>query len=324
VKARLPSPSGHLEAPTSRFNASTGPVGVRAITVKTTHILIVRGLVVTNTLWRLHHFERIAARNLKEAFEEARSRKTISQGDRRLVEKNKASDLNAANPFARILLGKHLWAEFERHFGLSDIRPLPDEPLYWVTLADVRCMTDLDQRNVDVADMNQGLRRGLKGLSYIGIMDLGLYANIQPGTRYCKRSCVSWHLHLFAWGETRREIKARAKRMNDLPNNYRPIIPRPQGKGFDWSQVTAENIAWRFPYMCKTPRKAYRIGRLKDATGNEASNPLFRSNKSDLRPGQRITLFNLLKRHDLDDLLIAGGEGVAIRRRAIRAALKVR
>lgn len=153
-------------------------------------------------------------------------------------------------------------------------------------------------------------------------MDLGLYANIQPGTQYCSRKGVSWHLHLFAWGESRKEIKARAKRMNELPNNYRPIIPRPQGRGFDWSQVTAANIEWRFPYMCKTPRKAYRIGRRKGAKGDDARDTSFRSNRSDLRAGQRITLFHLLKRHDLDDLLIAGGEGVAIRRRAIRAAEK--
>ncbi len=275
---------------------------------------------MTSVLRRLKCFEHIAARNLKEAFEEARSRNSISLGDRSRIEKVKASDLNAANPFARCLLGKHLWSEFESYFGLSDLKPIPDEPLYWVTLADLECITDLNQRNVDIAGMIRKLRYGLKGLSYVGIMDLGLYANIQPGTQYCSRKGVSWHLHLFAWGETRKEMKVRAKRMNELPDNYRPIIPRPEGVGFNWSQVTAANIAWRYPYMCKTPRKAYRIGRRKDAAGDVASNSLFKSNKSDLRPGQRITLFHLLKRHDLDDLLIAGGEGVAIRRRAIRAS----
>lgn len=277
---------------------------------------------MTSALRRLNCSERIAARKLREAFEEARSRNSISLGDRCFVEKVKASDLNAANPFARILLGEHLWCEFESYFGLSSLQPVPDEPLYWVTLADLDCITDLDQRNVDIAGMIRKLRHGLAGLSYVGLMDLGLYANIQPGTQYYNHRGVSWHLHVFAWGETRKEIKARAKRMNALANNYRPIIPRPQGKGFDWSQLTAENIAWRFPYMCKTPRKAYRVGRRKNGEGDDASNPLFRSNRSDLRPGQRISLFHLLKRHDLDDFLIAGGEGVAIRRRAIRAALR--
>lgn len=109
-------------------------------------------------LSRLKCFERMAARKLGEAFQEARSRESISIGDRRLVEKVKASDLNAANPFARILLGKHLWSEFESYFELSNLRATPEEPLYWVTLADVDCITDVDQRNVDIAGMIRKLR----------------------------------------------------------------------------------------------------------------------------------------------------------------------
>lgn len=253
--------------------------------------------------------ERLALRKLQEAFDVARNQNSISLFDRQVILPSEIDDLNAANPHARILLGNALWSEFSEFFGLSESQPIPEGPLFWLTLVDIGCMTALDARHVDIAGMIRLLRTGLRGLSYIGVIDPGLYANIQPGTNYRERTGVNWHLHLFAWGEDRRQIKARAKRMNELPDNYRPIVKRPQGEGFNWSQITEDNITRRFRYMCKTPHKAYRIG------------PTFIQGKSDLRHGQRITLFHLLKKHWLDALLIAGGEGVAIRRRAIRSVL---
>jgi hypothetical protein len=70
--------------------------------------------------------------------------------------------------------------------------------------------------------------------------------------------------------------------------------------------------------MCKTPRKAYRIG-VKKRTDPEGNTEFsFQSNKSLLRPGQHITLFHLLKKLSLQDLVVAGGEGISIRRRALR------
>lgn len=265
-------------------------------------------------LSNLNSQERISARKLTEAFDLARNGYSVTRRDRLLIRPSQDIELNGANPFARILLGRKLWSEFEDHFNLSTSRPIPDCPLFWLTLTDLSCMTALDSKDADIPIMTRKLRHGLEGLSYVGVMDLALYANIQPGTQYKKKTGINWHLHLFAWGEDRRDMKLRAEYMNELPCAYRPIDPKKFG--FHWKQMTAASITWRFPYMLKTPRKSYRIGRR--ANVDEIR---FRSNRGDLRPGQRITLFHLLKHHLLDDLFIAGGAGVEMRRRAIRSAV---
>ena len=251
--------------------------------------------------------ERTATWKLLRAFEEAKNRHTIGFGDRQLVRASNAGELNAANPYARTLWGNSLWSEFNSYFDLTESRLIPETPLFWVTLVDTDCMTELEVRDPDVTAFAHRLRKGLRGLSYLGMMDSGLYANIQPGTNYSFRTGMNWHLHIFAWGENREQIKDRAKLMNACIDNYRPIVLRESGgEGFNWSQVTEDNFARRFRYMCKSPRKAYRIG------------PTFIQSKSELRHGQRITLFHLLKNLSLDELTVAGGDGVEIRRRALR------
>ena len=118
-------------------------------------------------------------------------------------------------------------------------------------------------------------------------------------------------------------MKRRIKRLNKLIDNYRPIVPREGGGvGADCRRVTEENIARRARYMCKTPRKAYRID-VKTGTDPEGNTEVFfKTYKSLLEPGQHVTLFHLLKHLDLQDLLIGGGEGVEIRRRALRQLVR--
>lgn len=246
---------------------------------------------------------------LRRAFAEARNRHSIGLLDRGLISASNADELGAGNPYARMLWGNALWTEFSSCFDLTESNAIPEVPLFWVTLVDIKCMTSVDVRDVDPVALCHHLRRGLRGLSYVGMVDPALYANIQPGTNYAEKTGVNWHLHLFAWGESRRQMKDRAKFMNEASDNYRPIVPRPKGEGFNWSEVTSESFARQFRYMCKTPRKAYRIG------------PTFVHSKSNLRPGQRVTLFHFLKRYSLDGLTVAGGEGVAIRRNTLRRAL---
>jgi hypothetical protein len=260
--------------------------------------------------------EKVTRKALCHAFDVARNRHQITLSDRSLA---RSRELNAAVPYARVELGNSLWREFLAHFALSEFQPIPSVPLFYVTPVDIGCMTALDAPQVYVGEFVRQLRRGLRGLSYVGIVDVSLYANISPGTNFADRSAVNWHLHLFAWGETREVFKARAKPLNDEIENYRPIIPRPAGIGFHWQEVTEENYSRRFRYMCKTPRKAYRIGRTEtmDAKGCKIIN--LKQGKSLLRPGQRITLFNLLKQCPLEQLVVAGGEGVALRRRALRS-----
>ena len=47
----------------------------------------------------------------------------------------------------------------------------------------------------------QRLRRGLRGLSYLGMIEPAYYVNVCQGTHVHGKRTVSWHLHLLAWGE---------------------------------------------------------------------------------------------------------------------------
>jgi hypothetical protein len=50
--------------------------------------------------------------------------------------------------------------------------------------------------------------------------------------------------------------------------------------------------------------------------------PKFKQWKDDLRPGERLTLLQLMQDMYLDQLAVAGGEGAAILRRVKRRALQ--
>ena len=278
---------------------------------------------MTNVLEGLVAQERMAARKLFDAFERSKNRSSITLRDRQIIRPSEASELNAANPYARILLGNALWTEFSKFFDLSESQPIPKAPLYWLTAVDLGCMTALDATNINVGGMIRHLRFGLEGLSYIGMLDPGLFANIQPGTAYPHRTGVNWHLHLYAWGEEPKLMKRRIKRLNKLIDNYRPIVPRDGGGvGADCRRVTEENVARRFWYMCKTPRKAYRIDVMTRTDPEGKIEVGYETHKGLLRPGQHVTLFHLLKNLGLDDLTVAGGDGVGLRRRALRQLVR--
>jgi hypothetical protein len=257
---------------------------------------------------------------LADAFQRARTGSSITQQDRQIIRACEAGYLNAANPYARTALGNALWGEFAHHLGIVESSSFPNVPLFWLTLADVGCMTALNATSIDVAGFVRHLRSGLQGLSYIGILEPALYVNIQPGTNYPDKTGTCWHLHLVAWGASRNEMKALFKKLNTSQENYRPIIHRNYGGvGADWRPMTEENLVRRFRYMLKMPRKAYRVGRKKIISPDGQVDFKFTHNKALLQPGHHVTVFHQLKRLCLDELLIAGEEGVGIRRRALRS-----
>jgi hypothetical protein len=72
----------------------------------------------------------------------------------------------------------------------------------------------------------------------------------------------------------------------------------------------------------KAPRKAYRLYRVERITPDGEIVLRFKQKTSDLRPGDRLTLLQLMQDMYLDQLAVAGGQGVDILRRAKRRALR--
>jgi hypothetical protein len=260
--------------------------------------------------------ERKSACKLMEAFEESRTKRLVSWFDRQLVQPSQADRLNAANPHARIKWGNALWAEFVSHHELSETRRIPNVPLFWVTLLDIKCFTKCDATEVDLVAMGKFLRRGLRGLSYVGIFDPALYVDIASGAIFPDRRGVNWHLHLFVWGATAQEVKARCDKMNKKgPQALKSIMPK--GRGAHWTFVTPETLEIRFRYMVKWPQKEYRVGRQKNRRLVDCRRREYKHNKADLRKGGYVTLFHLLKKLWLPDLTVAGGEGSSLRRQTL-------
>jgi hypothetical protein len=267
-------------------------------------------------LKRLEAQERKSAHKLMVAFEESRTKRPVSWFDRQLVQPSLADRLNAANAHARVRWGHALWTEFANHFELTETNRIPNVPLFWVTLLDVKCFTKCDATEIDLVAMKKLLRRGLRGLQYVGMFDPALYVDIAPGTIFVERRGVNWHLHLFVWGLTAEEIKARCEKMNKKgPHALTSIMPK--GRGAHWMPVTPETLEIRFRYMVKWPQKEYRVGRRKKGKPGSHHRRKFKHNKNDLRKGGYVTLFHLLKKLWLPDLTVAGGEGSSLRRQTL-------
>jgi hypothetical protein len=265
---------------------------------------------------------------LLHAFQESRRRSSISQRDRHLLRPDARRHLGSVNRFARIRWGQAVCREFQEFFGLDDHHPFPHQPLFFATLTHVSCCTSHDESFVDIPRYKNQLRKGLAGLSYLGMIEPALYVNVAPGTKLSTKRAVSWHLHAICWGEGRLQMREQFRRLNQdgiycslldsqlgahqkqIPNSYLGNLKR-------------TFLADKLRYMLKSPQKAYRIYKTEHVTSDGEVVPCFRQRKSNLRAGDRITLFHLLKGLYLDELAVGGGDGVDMLRRIKRAAVRL-
>jgi hypothetical protein len=272
--------------------------------------------------------EQRSDRQLHRAFQESRRRHSIAHQDRQLLNAGSRRDLCSVNRFARIRWGQAVCQEFQDFFGLDDHHPFPKRQLFFVTLTQVSCCTPPDKNFVEIPRFNNLLRKGLVGLSYIGMVEPALYVNVAPGTRLRWKRAVSWHLHAICWGESRKKMQNRFGRLNK-EGVYRSIIDSQLGAHQKEipSKFLANGkrtfLADKLRYMLKSPRKAYRIYKTNRVTSDGEVVPCFRQKKSELRKGDRITLFHLMKRLYLDELAVAGADGTAMLRRIKKAAARV-
>jgi hypothetical protein len=150
------------------------------------------------------------------------------------------------------------------------------------------------------------------------MIEPGLYVNVAPGTVWTNKKAVSWHLRAICWGENRRQIKKRFARLNldgwyvSLLSSQRGAdqkeivdcrLPRDQDRTF---------LADKLRYLLKSPKKTYRIYKTDRMTTHGELVPCFPQRKSELRKGDRITLFHLMKGLHFPELAAAGGDGTDI------------
>jgi hypothetical protein len=227
--------------------------------------------------------------------------------------------LNAVSPRARVKWGKMICEEISQHFHLGPDHPEPDQRVFLVTLCDRRCCTSHQANNIDISRFKKMLRQGLGGLSYLGMMEPAYYVNVCEATHVHGKRLVCWHVHLLAWGESRKDIKKRINRLNDRGI----LLPIADGLAAAHQKcIFKGKLASKIAYILKAPRKAYRLYKWQQVTPAGEIILRFRQKKDDLRPGDRLTLFRLLQDLHLDQLALAGGAGADILRRVKRQVLR--
>jgi hypothetical protein len=151
---------------------------------------------------------------LRSAIEETRNLSLVQRSYYLQLLNSPCHYLNAVSPKARIRWGEMVCEEFSDYFHLGPNKPEPDQRIFLLTLCDRRCCTSHQAKNIPIGQFIRILRRGLRGLSYIGMLEPAYYVNVCKGAHVHGKRLVSWHLHLLAWGESKSAIRTRIEGLN--------------------------------------------------------------------------------------------------------------
>jgi len=253
---------------------------------------------------------------LDEAFETARNGHTVSRVDRKLLKQRVCRELIAVNNYSRIMWGCAICNELSGFFCHDDGDVEHVQDVYLFTLVHRGWATSVSGQDIDLYKMKHRLWSALQGLSFLGMIEPALYANLEDGLFRDKR-CIFWHLHALVWGVSEGRLKKLAKSLN-ASGTYQAIAP-----GFDPADartITQGTLPIVAGYMLKSPTNAYRVYGFNKDSNDASIAPNYKQWKDPLRPGERITLFHALKHHYLDQLALSGGEGRQLLARAKRTA----
>jgi hypothetical protein len=244
---------------------------------------------------------------LKQAFETAWNRDSVPISNHRLINQHHSAHLLAVNHQSRLIWGEAISEQLAAHFCLPGSVD-HQQPVFFITLCDVGCATSVDDTDPDIARFKSHLRAGLRGLSYFGAIEPAYYTNVQKGARVKGRRCVFWHLHALVWGITAQEFRDLVAEL-EASGRYRSIaetLPGAHGE-----EIKQGDLPSMTGYIFKPPANAYRLSRRKIV---RRGLPLFyfKQGKSPLRPGERVRLFHTMQNLCLDELALAGGDGVAL------------
>jgi hypothetical protein len=252
---------------------------------------------------------------LKQAFETARNRNSVPISNRRLINQHHSAHLLAVNHQSRLTWGEAISEQLSEHFCLPGSVD-HNQPIFFITLCDVGCATSVDDTDPDIAGLKSHLRAGLRGLSYFGAIEPAYYTNVQKGARVKRKRCVFWHLHALVWGITAQQLKDLVAKL-EASGRYRSISETlPGAKG---EEIKQGDLARMTGYIFKPPANAYRLSR-REIVRQGLPLFYFKQGKSPLRPGERVRLFHTMKNLCLDELALAGGEGVGLLASAKNAA----
>jgi hypothetical protein len=195
---------------------------------------------------------------LRLAFEESRRRHTVTRGDRELVRGRFRHELLAVNSFSRRIWGEVTSDQLSMFFCDGGDGSGHKQDVLFVSLMDVTCARSPEDQltEADLEFIKNRLRYGLRGFSYIGMIEPAYYVNLQQGVRYDGKRCMFWHLHTLVWGISRKKLKkhlgklAAAGWYSAIADGLDPTHTR---------KIKQGRLPAHVAYLLKSPSKAYRV-----------------------------------------------------------------
>ena len=224
--------------------------------------------------------------------------------------------LPAVNSKARIKWGAVFIQEIFQFFGITTDEDGPNEAMFLVTIADKSHLTSDQPQQINLTRIKRKLEAGLRGLSYIGMIEPEYYNNIYGLSGNKQKNVVSWHGHLLVWGATEKQL---AKRLAKIKPRFTPIMPGLCA--VHKKIIPRDQFGYKLCYIIKSPCKEYSIGQRRERDERTGAVKL-KQNSRKIRPRTRVKLFHLMRDMYLDKLAMAGGEGRELLRRIKYEALR--
>jgi hypothetical protein len=233
-----------------------------------------------------------------------------------ILRSSEAYYLPSANSRARIKWGTVFIQEIFRFFDIADDQHSPVEPVFLVTIADKSHVTTDQPQRIPLSRIKRKIGAGLKGLSYIGMIEPGYYNMVYDEFGNKQKNVVSWHGHFLVWGINEKRLR---RHLEKIKSRYTPIMPGLCA--VHKKRIPLDQFGYKLWYILKAPRKEYSIGERRKRD-KKTGPPKFKQNSRPLRPGNRVKIFYLMRDLYLDKLAMAGGEGSELLRTIKYEALR--
>jgi len=218
-------------------------------------------------------------------------------------------DVNAHNGYARRKYLRAIGREVEKAIGIGADGSLR-RPAFLITVVDgdqALGRPGLASRMVLTPQKVRFLQGYfadlLKGLTYVGMIDVALYVSVR--TVWSVDRLLLPHAHVIVWGTTEARLARRLK-----PARGRISSLLPYGSSIDIKLITPGDHLQVLWYAHKLPRAQYQVWRRRKGLS-------LKQYKRPINGVNAVRIYKALRNLRLDDLVLCGGKGRRVFRRAV-------
>ncbi|MCT4655990.1 MAG: hypothetical protein N4A65_09300 [Cohaesibacter sp.] len=243
--------------------------------------------------------------------ENYRANWTNISGIQNLLHRGSSKYLYAINPFSRIQVMRHTLDVFEEEIG-DEIKKT-----YLATFVPERFAFPLDEaQNFNPHKLKRLIRASMKGQDYFGAIEASIYPNHEHRSSMTK-GLVHFHAHLLVWDSSHKDLKLVEE---TVARKNKSFIWREEA--FHFEKAREADVGNILGYIMKSPANQY--GLEYDPDNPEFASGLtrkYRQTKTEIRSGNAAKLALIMQDMYIDKLLVAGGEGVSMKREIIKRSL---